>query len=202
MDIQATQLLEQWSSHDVNELLRKWQQRARTNQMQHYEAAKIFDRAHRALGIPVVVLSTVVGTAVFATLQKQVGLKIQLFVGSLSVLAAILAALQTFLRFSERAEKHRSTAATYSAVRHGIEMVTHEPVALRGPLKEFLEGIRTQIDSLAQSAPNVPDRVWRRIGTAKDRSYFGAAPPNEVTHALAQSAVTVAQIPGREPDEI
>lgn len=159
------ELLSQWRTAAA--LLAKWQERARINQLQHYEAAQYYTRAHNALGIPAVVLSTVVGTTVFATLAKQVDLRIEIAVGCISVIAAILAALETFLRYSERAEKHRATAAAYASIRHRLEAATNIPVSLRQPLKEFLTGIEGQIDLLAQSSPNVPPRVWRRIQPLK-----------------------------------
>jgi hypothetical protein len=135
----------QW--RESGKLLAKWQERARTNQLQHYAAAQYFGNAHNAIGIPAVILSTIVGTTVFATLQKQVTLGVQIGVGAISVLAAALAALQTFLRYSERAEKHRATAAAYAAVRHRLEATTNVPVAVRGPLREFLDGIEGQLGS-------------------------------------------------------
>ena len=41
----------------------------------------------------------------------------------LRCLAAVLASLQTFLGFSERAEKHRFTAASYSSVCRHLELL-------------------------------------------------------------------------------
>jgi hypothetical protein len=118
-----------------------------------------------------------VGTTVFATLQKQVNLWVQLAVGAVSVLAAVLAALQTFLRYSERAEKHRATAAAYAAVRHRLEETTNIPVAVRGPLKKFLDEIEGQMGSLAQSAPNVPESVWKEVQAARSAPHFGIELP-------------------------
>jgi hypothetical protein len=166
----ATDASSQWQ--ESGKLLAKWQERARTNQLQHYAAAQYFGNAHNAIGIPAVILSTVVGTTVFAALQKQVNLGGQIGVGAISVLAAVLAALQTFLRYSERAEKHRAAAAAYAAVRHRLEATTNTPVAVRGPLKEFLDDIEGQLDSLAQSAPNVPERVWKGIQAARAAPHF------------------------------
>ena len=99
-----------WTS--VQPLLEQWLRRARENQLQHWESARHYENLNYSLGIPVVVLSTTVGTTVFATLQKQVRLSVQVTVGAVSVLAAVLAGLQTFLRFSERAERHRSVAGS------------------------------------------------------------------------------------------
>ncbi len=153
-------------------LLVKWLERARTNQLQHYKAADYYSRANNLLGIPAAILSAVVGTAVFSTLEKKVGLRIELIVGSLSVLTAILAALQTFLRYAERAEKHRSVAASYGAMRKQIEEIGYLPVNQRGGLKEFLDGLRAQADSLAQGAPSPPPSIWAALRKAKGENFF------------------------------
>jgi hypothetical protein len=116
----------------------------------------------------------------------------QIAVGALSVLAAVLAALQTFLRYGERAEKHRTTAATYAAIRHRLEATTNMPIELRPPLKEFLGGIEGQIDSLAQSAPSVPARVWKRIEKLKSGTHFQLA-------EIYQDAASIENAPGGGP---
>jgi hypothetical protein len=155
---------------DAEGVLSKWQKRARESQYSHNESAKYFENASYWLGVPVIVLSTVVGTTVFATLQKQVSLKIQIGLGTISVIAAILAGLQTFLRYSERAEKHRAVAAEYGAVRRQIEEIVALPLAFRGTPKDFLEQLRKKLDSLAQTAPSVPNRIWTRTLTKLGQS--------------------------------
>lgn len=152
---------EQWGT--VRDLLSRWRSRARLNQSQHWETTKHFQRLHYAIGVPVVVLSAVVGTTVFATLQKQVGFKIQLTVGGISLLAAILAGLQTFYGFSALAERHKSVAAAYGAIRRRLELLATLPVELRGDLSETLKAIEAELDSLAKGAPTVPTKIFESV---------------------------------------
>ncbi len=146
----------------AEELLTQWERRSRESQFCHYEAAKYFAGLNYVLGIPVVVLTCLVGTTVFATLEKSVTLPVQVAVGSISVLAAVLAGLQTFLRFGERAEKHRSSGALYGSVRRRIEVIRVISPEQRGSALEWLSGTRETLDSLAASAPDVPRRVWQQ----------------------------------------
>jgi hypothetical protein len=53
------------------ELLRDWFRRLRESQFAHYESGKSYEHYNYRLGIPVVVLSTIVGTSVFASLGKS-----------------------------------------------------------------------------------------------------------------------------------
>ena len=68
---------------NTNELLMSWRRRLRETQFSHYESGKPLSHAIYWLGIPVVVLSTFVGTSVFATLQKQeqVDIRLRVLVG-------------------------------------------------------------------------------------------------------------------------
>ncbi|HYW20003.1 MAG TPA: SLATT domain-containing protein [Nodularia sp. (in: cyanobacteria)] len=145
------------------ELLISWYQRLRESQFSHYEAAKTFERINYWLGIPSVILSTIVGTSIFATIGESVDTKAQIMVGLVSVVAAALAGLQTFLRFSERAEKHRAVAARYGALRREIEEFLSVGESIT---RESLTPVRQSIDRLAEEAPNVPSKIWTKTQKA------------------------------------
>lgn len=91
----------------LENVLTDWHRRAQESQFSHYEAARYFNWLNNWLGIPALVLSTIVGTSIFASLSEQnVSTTLRVFLGYISLLAACLSALQTFLRFAERAKKH------------------------------------------------------------------------------------------------
>ena len=116
-----TELLSTQWTPDVIQLLKDWRARAGTSSEAHYVLATSLVRSNIRFGVPVVALTTLVGTTVFATLQKpDVNLGLRIAVGMISVLAAVLASLQTFLRFGERAEKHRVAAERWASIRREI----------------------------------------------------------------------------------
>ena len=92
---------------------------ARARSGAHYDQALKAEKNHKTLGIIVVIFSTLVGTTVFGTLTKETPQTNETFIwlkvatGIVSIAAAVLAALQTFLRFSEDSEKHRKAALAY-----------------------------------------------------------------------------------------
>ena len=140
-----------------DELLGDWYRRIRYAQFAHYESAKLFDRINYWLGIPVVVLSTLVGTSVFANIGRLADPRLQILIGLVSVAAATLASLQTFFRFAEKAEKHRTAAAKYGALRREVE----ETLALQThTAPETIVALRQRIDRLAEEAPQIPPRIW------------------------------------------
>ncbi len=79
----------------------------------------------------------------------------------LRCLAAVLASLQTFLGFSERAEKHRFTAASYSSVCRHLELLNAFYPQENKEVENILSKIKTEMDSLSKSAPDIPQRIKR-----------------------------------------
>lgn len=115
---------------DFENLLADWRTRAQRSKIAHYKAAVRFGRRHVLLGVPVVVLIAIVGTAVFATLKELPETWIQTTIGLVSILAAALASLQTFFNYSSRAAKHRTAAANYGSVQREIEEVCCSPLKM------------------------------------------------------------------------
>jgi len=153
-------------------LLGGWYRRLRECQFLHYEAAKALASYNYWLGLPAVLLATLVGTSVFAALGRSVDPRLQIFVGLVSVAAAMLSGVQTFLHFSERAEKHRSVGARYGALRREIE----EILTVGGEVpREILAALREKIDKLAEEAPNVSSRIWTRTQRTMGESSLIAA---------------------------
>ena len=141
-------------------LLLEWQRRVREHRTVHYEASKHYERRNLFLGIPVVVLTTVVGTSVFAALGKSVNPAAQIAVGLCSVIAAIFAGLQTFLRYAERAEKHRVVAVRYGALNREFEQLLAFGDAVP---HDDVSALRKRIDDLGGEAPSTPTWIWELV---------------------------------------
>jgi hypothetical protein len=149
---------------DTERLLVDWRRRAAAAVTAHYRLAYRCRRRNVALGVPVVVLSSVVGTSLFATLNEtSVDSDVRLTIGVVSVAAAVLASLQTFLRFAERAERHVIAADWYSAVRRGVDEALALPPVARKPPAEYLPTIRKEMSKIGQQAPEIPAPLWSRV---------------------------------------
>ena len=144
------------------QVLDDWYTRVAVTQRAHYLSADHFGAKKYWLGIPAVVLSTLVGTSVFATVQKQPDLWLQISVGLASVVAALLASLQTFLGYSERAEKHRVAGAKYGALGRELEQLR---ASTSTPTPEAISEVRKRLDDLAIESPNNPLSIYRKAGS-------------------------------------
>lgn len=147
---------------EAERVLMVWYRRARESQFAHYRSASRYAFLARLLGIPSVVLSAVAGTALFATLQKETtSFDLRLALGLISVLAGVLAALQTFLGLGARADRHRAAGSAYGAVRREIEQYhAVPPPRTAEAVKAVMNRLRERLDAIAEKAPDVPDRTW------------------------------------------
>jgi hypothetical protein len=145
---------------EVERLLEEWRNRVYAAQAAHYTSADRFRLLNYFLGVPAAIFSSVVGTALFAGLEKDSPRT--LAVASVSILAAILAALQTFLRFAERASQHAIAGDWYAAIRRDIEQLIHLLPADRGSPKACLDEIRKEMNRAGQNSPELSSYEWRR----------------------------------------
>jgi hypothetical protein len=110
------------------EVAEAWYDRIEVIQHEHYLATLRFARLHYWVGIPLVLLTAIVGRCVFATPQQKRQASDRVAIGMLSVSATVLATLQTFLSYNERAEKHRMAGARYRALGWQLAlMLAHDP---------------------------------------------------------------------------
>ena len=88
--------------------------------------------------------------------------------GLASVGAGVLAALQTFLGFDQRAAKHREVATAYGTLRRELETGMAFPEE-SAKLSELLDGVRTW-DAIDAKAPAISPRIYE----AATRTVVGA----------------------------
>src|SRR5215207_3652237 len=147
---------------DAEELLRTWLARARDSQHSHHEAGKVCTRLNYLLAIPIIVISTALGTTAFAAITRNVTGTAKIWFGILSMTAAVLAALQTHLRYAERGEKHKNLGAQYGNIRRYIEEVLTLPADERGTQKMVLEQIRSDLDAISAEGDVVSRRIFEK----------------------------------------
>lgn len=131
----------------------------------HYRAATIASQWHTWLGLPVVVTTSIVATSIFATINAIPSTGWKIAAGVVSLLAAVLSALQTFFNFSEMPEKHKLAGASYGELRRELEVFllryADGKSADRSAAIETLNDILSRFSDLATKSPSVPDRAFR-----------------------------------------
>lgn len=141
----------------------------------HAMSAIEFDNYYRMLGIPTTIISAVVGSSIFASLaSNDKNLPLMIITGSLSIGAAILAALQTFLRYAELAQAHKTAAGGYEAIRRNIDtfiLKTRDSQTDRAKIIQYLEEIVKELNALGNSSPNISERIYNKsVDKSKKRA--------------------------------
>lgn len=153
----------EWTNK-LEDVLENWRLRAWASQIAHYRVASRLRTRDRALGLPVVILTTAVGTSIFATLNEQtVDLWLKILAGTVSLGAAILAGIQTFFGFAQRADQHVLAADWYAAIRRNIEQLLAMPREWRGDAKECLDGVRKEMNHVGSQFPEIGERIWGQV---------------------------------------
>ena len=146
------------SEFEIN--VRSHLENARTNSKAQYIAALDADRMNYYIGVPAVVLGAVVSTSIFATLDSSANTTEKIVAGMFALVAAALAAIQTFFNFSGKARAHRAAGAEYGDVRRRCELLLFNYHLMPdGPetAKFAIDQYAQLLDRLAALAANSPD---------------------------------------------
>lgn len=142
--------------------------------MAHYRAAEHYEKYYLIVGIPAVLISAVVATAVFATLSKYRNTIIQIATGVIALMAVIFTTLQTFLKFGDRAEKHKIAGAKYHNIRRKIDMFLlwvscHPDENIE--IQNRIDKIAEELNSLSIESPSLKEKYYNEGKTEFDRDH-------------------------------
>lgn len=140
------------SAGKIQNMLEKWHRRIRATHKGHYKDAAILETRQRKLGIIVVILSTIVGSSIFASIATNPSTEVKLITGSLSVLVVVLATLQTYLNYPAKVITHILAATQLSSIKKKIEEQLSAG-ADEQELKAFISEVRREWDTITAGAP-------------------------------------------------
>ena len=149
--------IEDWSD-EIEELLSEWGEVSICYAYLHNYGQRKYKRKYQHLQIPIIILSTLTGTANFATdsyVPTDYKQGFSAGVGSLNIFCGILGTLLSFLRYSEIYEGHRIAALAWGKLSRNIEIELSLQDAKRKPCRDFLKICRSEYDNLLESSPNI-----------------------------------------------
>ena len=143
-------------------ILKAWGEAAACYRYMHYQAYCSYKKLSMKFTIPLIIVSTVTGTANFA--QETFPPSIQPFVpsaiGGLNLITAIATTIMQFLKINELMEGHRVASVQYGKVSRTIRLELTLPLSertLNGT--NMIENMRTEYDRLIEQSPNVPKKM-------------------------------------------
>jgi len=146
---------------DPRLLLDQWRLGLRISHRAHHEAAKYYQRLHLIFGVPTVVISAFLSTAVFAALQHSNTTWIKYLLSILSVVMIVMSSLKAFLRYAELSERHKTAAAQIGEVRRDLEQ---HLAFVNIPITEAtVQELRKKWDAADRQAPTIPTSIYRKV---------------------------------------
>jgi len=147
---------------EEEKLLAKWADKSACYRWLHDQAEQKYSRLNMLLTIPVIVLSTLTGTANFglgSTVPPSFQTVAQLGIGGVSLFTGIISTVANYLRYAQRMEAHRGAAVSWGKLYRKISVELSLGRLQRDPCMEFLLVSRSEMDRLIEQSPMIPDDI-------------------------------------------
>ena len=164
-----------WSSQ-LEDIIAGEAERCRGYAWIHQRAELVQQTNANYLAIPVIVLSTLSGTASIGS-QSLFGDNqyASVGIGCVSILVGILQTLSSYFAYSRKAEAHHQAYLQYSKLFTWIQVELGLPREERQQPQQILTSLREQMSRLAETTPSAPMRIidlfnhsfnalWRQMG--------------------------------------
>ena len=151
-------------TEEQEKLLVKWSDYAACYRWLHDRTEKKFSGYNNMISIPVIILSTLTGTASVgltslvgdAPANQKYG---QIAIGVVSIFTGMLTTLGNFFRFAQNSEAHRGSAVSWSKFNRLISVELAQKPDDRMDSLDFLNICRQDLDRLVEQSPQIPDDI-------------------------------------------
>jgi hypothetical protein len=149
---------------EQEDLMANWSDIASCYRLLHDKTEKRYNKFNMAMTIPVIMLSTMTGTANFgmgSLFGNDTGSQrfANLAIGGVSLIAGLMTTLGNFLRFAQNMEAHRVAAVAWGKFQRqiAVELALHPNE--RHDSMDFIKIQRNELDRLIEQSPPIPEKV-------------------------------------------
>lgn len=148
---------------ELHKVIDSWHKRAAQVQDAHYDSGSLCNKWFNILGLSVVVLSALLGSIEVIIPVDKINPEIAKNVsGVISLLVAILAGIQMYLKLGQRSELHRMTGAHYGEVKRSLETINITCEESEKKAIEEVNKIEKKMDTYAKESPEIPHKVLKK----------------------------------------
>jgi hypothetical protein len=149
-----------WTIEHENILI-EWADKALCYRWLHAKSNELYTSKNTWYTIPVIVISTVTGTANFA--QERVPVDYQTYfvmlIGALNILAGIITTIQQFLKITQLNEAHRVATIAWDKFYRNIKIELAKHPDERINVVHMLKMSKEEFDRLIETSPNIPQNI-------------------------------------------
>ena len=165
-----------WYAEQEN-LMADWADIAACYRWLHARTEKRYTRYNNGISIPVIILSTLTGSAnigmgsIFGdgTPESKIA---TLAIGGVSLIAGLLTTLNNFLRFAQLSESNKVASVAWGKFQRLLSIELAIAPLERMDSRDFLKLCRNELDRLIEQSPQVPDTILdefqRKFGGVKN----------------------------------
>jgi len=146
-------------------IIQEWADKAQCYQWMHARCREIYQSKNAWYTIPVIIISTITGTANFAQDRFSDNVKeyVVMGIGSMSIIAGIITTIYQFLKISEYNEGHRVASISWGKFYNNLKTT-----ALRHPLDrmsptEAIKIYKEEYDRLIEVSPDILPKVLTKF---------------------------------------
>jgi hypothetical protein len=148
---------------DNEKILKTWADKSQCFQVMHNRAHKRYWCLNAWFSIPVIIFSTITGTANFAQESVNENWKSYLVmsIGTLNIVSAIVTTVAQFLGVAQKSEGHRLACVHWDKFARKIKIELSKIRTERTACNEFLDICQQDYDRLIETSPDIPTDIIR-----------------------------------------
>ena len=146
-------------------ILVEWADKAMCYRWLHSRSNIMYSSLNTWYTIPVIIISTVTGTANFA--QERVPLSYQnyfvMVIGAFNILAGIITTIQQFLKITQLNEAHRVASIAWDKFYRNIKIELAKHPDERMNVTQMIKISKEEYDRLMETSPVIPDKIIKKF---------------------------------------
>jgi len=186
IDLPISNTSVEWNE-EHEKILVDWGDKAMCYRWLHSKSNNKYARQNAFYTIPVIIISTLTGTANFA--QDRVPADyLNIFVmvvGGLNILAAIISTIQQFLKIADLKESHRVCSIAWDKFYRNIKIELSKKPNERIPILQMLKLCKEEYDRLMETSPTIGSDIITQFNTTfKNSKSFEEIKKPEICDSL------------------
>ena len=156
----------EWNS-EHEQILVDWADKGMCYRWMHSNANSIYTKYNMWFTIPVIIISTITGTANFAQdrIPPDYLALYVMVIGGFNILAGIISTVQQFLKISDLKESHRVSSIAWDKFYRNIKIELSKKPNERIPVAQMLKLYKEEYDRLMETSPDISYEIIKKFNS-------------------------------------
>jgi hypothetical protein len=162
----------EWT-HEHEIVLADWADKSVCYKWLHLKSNEKYHSLHIWYTIPVIVMSTLTGTANFAQAKIPASFRnyATMIIGGINILAGIITTIQQFLKINELNESHRVASISWDKFYRRVKVELSKNPTERQSVIEFFNRCTDEYDRLMEASPMIDEDILKLFKTTFEGSF-------------------------------